>query len=210
MGELAERRFPLVVAVDLSDYSDHVLVHAFDQAARIEHPSLHILTVVSDEPHGLFQRPTEAELAAQEERAKAALVDLVLRTLEDAVPASTRERWHTRVHVRRGRPDEQIVELAAEVGAQLVVVGRFGAAPRRRFGRLGSVADRVLAHAECPVLLVTSERDTTASDRQCPECVRVRAESDGERWFCDQHHGERVGYSAQIRGGAIWRGGLMW
>ncbi len=209
MSELTERRFPMVVADDLSEYSDHVLVHAFDQAARTEHPAIHILSVVSDD-HGLLHRPTEADLVALEERAKETLVVQVLRLLDDAVPAATRATWQTRLHVRRGRPEEEIIELAAEVGAGLLVLGRFGHSRRRRLGRLGSIADRVLAHAECPVLLVTGGRETTASDRQCPDCVHVRSESDGERWFCAQHHGERVGYSVLLHGSPLARGGTMW
>jgi nucleotide-binding universal stress UspA family protein len=210
MSAHIDRRFPMVVAVDLSEYSDHVLVHAFDQAARLARPALHILTVVSDE-HGLFDRPSETELAAREAHAKGAMVEQVLRLFEDAVVPAVRETWQTRLHVRRGRPEEEIIELAAEVGAELVVVGRFGHSRRRRRGRLGSIADGVVAQAECPVLVVTGGRDTTASDRQCPECVRIRAESDGERWFCQKHHSEeRVGHSVLLYGDSPSRGGIMW
>ncbi len=128
----------------------------------------------------------------------------MLRVLEDAVPAATRADWHTRLHVRRGRPDEQIIELTEEVNADLLVLGRYGHAAR---GKLGSTADRILAEAECPVLLVSGVRDHSASDQQCPDCVAVRAESEGERWFCDAHHGGRVTSSVGLRGGTYARDG---
>lgn len=196
------RRPVIVVAVDLSEYSDAVLTHAFDQAARMERPAVHVIAVVSDE-HGLWHRPTEAELSAREDHTKAALVVLVRRVLDDAVPPPVRERWNLRLHVRRGRPDEQIVELAEEVMADLLVIGRYGHSRRR----LGSIADRVLAQAECPVLVVSSVREHSEADRQCPDCVAVRADSNGEDWFCPAHHGGRASTSVVLLGGNFSRGG---
>jgi len=180
-----------------------VLVHAFDQAARVGRPALHILAVVPDEGR-LWHRPSEGELEALEAQAKAALVEVVLRVMDDAVPAATRDTWQTRLHVRRGRPEEQIIDLAGEVNAELLVIGRYGHAARKH---LGSTADRVVARAECPVLIVTGGRETVAAERQCPACVAIRAESDGEQWFCADHHGERVGVSVALHGSQLTRGG---
>lgn len=58
-----------------------------------------------------------------------------------------------RVVVRTGEPHEQLVALAAEEHAGLVVMGTHG---RGRIDRmlLGSVADRVRRLAPCPVLTV--------------------------------------------------------
>ncbi|MBK9031995.1 MAG: universal stress protein [Myxococcales bacterium] len=192
----------IVVAVDLSEYSDAVLTHAFDQAARMERPAVHILAVVSDE-HGLWHRPTEAELSEREDHTKAALVVLARRVLDDAVPAVTREHWNVRLHVRRGHPDEQIVELTEQVMADLLVIGRYGHSRRR----LGSIADRVLAQAECPVLVVSAIREHSATDRQCPDCVVVRADSSGEEWFCPAHHGGRASSTVVRLGSNFARGG---
>lgn len=199
----SSRRPVIVVAVDLSEYSDAVLTHAFDQAARLTRPALHILAVVSDE-HRRWHKPTEAELAAREEEVKPALVELVLRNLDDVVADDVRATWQLRLHVRRGHPDEQIVELAEEVQADLLVIGRYGHATRRR---LGSTADRVLAQAECPVLVVSKVRDRDDHEAQCPACVAVRADSDGERWFCDAHLGGRMSSSVVMAGGTFARGG---
>ena len=57
------------------------------------------------------------------------------------------------VHLREGQPAEEIVALAEELGAYLIVVGR------RHRGRIrralaGSVSDWVVRHARCPVLVV--------------------------------------------------------
>lgn len=55
--------------------------------------------------------------------------------------------------VELGQPDEVLCELAATLKADLVVVGARGHNAAQRFF-LGSVSDRVVHHAPCPVLVV--------------------------------------------------------
>ena len=57
------------------------------------------------------------------------------------------------VHARIGRPDAEIVGLADELGAGLIVLGSRGLGPLRR-ALMGSVSDSVVRHAHCPVLVV--------------------------------------------------------
>lgn len=52
-----------------------------------------------------------------------------------------------------GRPDEEIVELAEDVRAGMIVVGSRGLGGVRR-ALMGSVSDSVVRHAHCPVLVV--------------------------------------------------------
>ncbi len=56
-------------------------------------------------------------------------------------------------HLRVGRPDEQIVALAEEIGAGLIVMGNRGLGGLRRL-LMGSVSDSVVRHAHCPVMIV--------------------------------------------------------
>ena len=62
----------------------------------------------------------------------------------------------TQAHLRVGRPDEQIVALAEEIGAGLIVMGSRGLGGIRR-ALMGSVSDAVFSHAHCPVLVVRAE-----------------------------------------------------
>jgi len=204
----AQRRFEIVVGVDLSEYSDIVAQHAFDEAIRHKRPSLHLLSVVPVHEGQWWRRPTETDLAVTEAEAKRRLAEFAVRVLDDAVPVDRRASWLVRLHVRRGRPEQQIVDLAAECFAGLIVVGRFGHAARERRG-LGSIADRVVQFADCPVLVVGAGRETTASEQQCPDCVQIRAESEGERWFCERHHSDRLGHTTLL-GDPLVRGGPMW
>jgi nucleotide-binding universal stress UspA family protein len=57
------------------------------------------------------------------------------------------------MHTRLGRPDAEIVGLADELGAGLIVLGSRGLGPLRR-ALMGSVSDSVVRHARCPVLIV--------------------------------------------------------
>lgn len=62
------------------------------------------------------------------------------------------------VHVREGRPAAEIVRLARELGAGLIVVGEQG--PRRGVGALlGSTAERVLLESPIPVLVARKVED---------------------------------------------------
>ena len=60
-------------------------------------------------------------------------------------------------HAKFGRPDAEIVHLAEELDAGIVVVGSRGQGGLRR-ALLGSVSDSVVRHAHCPVLIVRKEK----------------------------------------------------
>ena len=57
------------------------------------------------------------------------------------------------MHARVGRPDAEIVGLADELDAGLIVLGSRGLGTLRR-ALMGSVSDSVVRHAHCPVLIV--------------------------------------------------------
>ena len=56
-------------------------------------------------------------------------------------------------HVAVGRPDAEIVRVAEEIGAGLVILGSRGLGPIKR-ALMGGVSDSVVRHAHCPVLVV--------------------------------------------------------
>jgi len=62
------------------------------------------------------------------------------------------------VHTKLGRPDAEIVGLAEELGAGLIVLGSRGLGPLRS-ALMGSVSHSVVRHAHCPVLVVRAEEE---------------------------------------------------
>ncbi len=61
-------------------------------------------------------------------------------------------------HPKAGRPDAEIVRLAEELDAGLVIVGSHGFGPFKRV-LLGSVSDSVVRHANTSVLVARGEED---------------------------------------------------
>jgi nucleotide-binding universal stress UspA family protein len=80
-----------------------------------------------------------------------------------------RESWRVKAaggtvagaHLRMGKVDLEIVGLAEELGADLIVMGCRGHRGIRRAIE-GSVSDGVIRHARCPVLVVRPEKEPAA------------------------------------------------
>lgn len=73
--------------------------------------------------------------------------------LDGRVAALGREGITARALIRTGVPAEEIVRATGDEGCDMIVIGTHGRAGLDRF-LLGSVADRVLRTARCPVLTV--------------------------------------------------------
>lgn len=182
------RRYRIVVGLDLSEYSEVVLEHALDQAARHDAPELHLLTVREK------RNPTADEV-------KQALWDHVYGTLETFNQHAT--EWRARLHVRKGKPDEEIVQLAAEVSADLVVMGEFGLHHSR--GSTKALPNRVILNATCPTLIVGMPKAYDA--RQCGVCVAIREDSEGEEWWCEEHSASGHKRQHVLTPMTVWTGG---
>ena len=88
---------------------------------------------------------TTSAARSQEDVKKAeAIVELI---------AKERPTLQVTTRVELGQPVEVICELAKTLASDLVVVGARGHNAAQRF-LLGSVSDRVVHHAPCPVLVV--------------------------------------------------------
>ncbi|HTQ04946.1 MAG TPA: universal stress protein [Polyangiaceae bacterium] len=166
----------VLAAVDFGDSS----LEALRQGRALAHAAggrlavCHVLPAVPDASFLFPERPAEntAELTADEEAARRALVDHARTKLGLEL---------TEVFVERGPAYAEIVRRAETWGAGTIVVGSHG---RRGIARavLGSVAERVVRHAHCSVLVARPVRKpgvvlaaTDLSDASLPAVVEGAA-----------------------------------
>ena len=138
----------ILLATDGSEEAQLASTTAADLAEKTN-SELHVLTVGPDYPlYELPEHPAEFEdvLRENRRRAKEVLEQQAKRIEESGV--SVKE-----THLLEGRADEEIVALAEEIGAGLIVMGSRGHGRLRRT-LLGSVSDAVVRHAHCPVTVV--------------------------------------------------------
>ena len=92
---------------------------------------------------------TEEEPAELRRKARE-ILEAQTRSIEDEGGAVAE------AHLRLGRPAEEVINLAEEIGAGIVVVGSRGLGALRR-AVLGSVSENVVRYAPCPVFVVRGE-----------------------------------------------------
>ncbi len=146
----------LLIPLDGSRAAEAALEVATSLPLPKEGGTLHLVSVVSPFP---FFRPsdpytdeTPGWFAEEGARTRSYLEEVAAR-IEEASEGRTIE-----VHAPVGRPVSGILEVAEKVGADLLVM-----TPSGRSGLLqawvGSVADRVMREAPCPVLLLVGGGD---------------------------------------------------
>lgn len=94
-------------------------------------------------------------------------------------------------HLRAGVPSRSILQAAVDIDADIIVVGTHRRAGLKKL-MLGSIAEQVLHHAHCPVLIALPKdySGKTPSDSiqpPCPDCLRVRQATNGEQFWCERH-----------------------
>jgi nucleotide-binding universal stress UspA family protein len=116
---------------------------------------------------------------------RAALEAVTSRVAAEAAAAN---RAHVFGHLRIGNPAREIVQLASDLSADLIVVGTHGRTGMTKL-LLGSVARNVLSHASCPVLVVKPKTlpSWAQIEPPCLDCVAARESSYGQRVWCDRH-----------------------
>ncbi len=129
-----------------TDGSEEAMLAASAAAelAKATDSELHVVTVGPFLPTIFAATEEEPARMAREAR----------RTLDEQVRRiRAGHRTVTQAHLRLGGSAEEIVALAEDVGAGLVVMGSRGRGGIRR-ALMGSASERVVRHAHCPVMVV--------------------------------------------------------
>jgi universal stress protein A len=146
----------ILVATDLTNASLPALRTALEMGRRFaaEVVALH----VAEPPYANRRwyapfEPSETELldALRVRQREAALV--ALEALIEKARAGSGEAVEARLIVRDGIPADAIPSTAAEVGADVIVMATHGRTGAQHL-LLGSIAERVVRTAACPVLTV--------------------------------------------------------
>jgi nucleotide-binding universal stress UspA family protein len=148
---LSASRTPLtlVVGSDGSADSERAIEWATTSAALHPGSTIHLLEALAlpATPHHSWKKPPEEVVADAERKSR--------QRLERSAAAISARNVAAEVHVRRWLPVDSIVELADEVRADLVVVGRHGHASAFAHRVLiGSVSGDVSRTARTPVAVV--------------------------------------------------------
>lgn len=146
----------LLVPTDFSEPS-YRGVKAADELARIFGAEMILIHVVSSSqfvPPSGPPVPTGYQLSTMLEEMIGAARRSVGRTIEEKVS----EGVASRSFVLSGAPAEEIVRVAAEEKVDVIVIATHGLTGWRRF-IFGSVAERVVRFAECPVLTIPGGED---------------------------------------------------
>ncbi len=143
----------ILLATDGSPHAELAAMKAVD-LAHSTGARLHVVAVGRTFPTAVYDVYTET---GQEDLRREAqeILDEQVRKIEEA--GGTVAIAHLKMDERR---DEAIVHLAEEIGADLIVIGSRGFGGLRR-ALLGNVADSVVRHAHCPVLVVRPTEGTS-------------------------------------------------
>ena len=136
----------ILVATDGSREAQLALTTAADLAKSTD-SELHVLHV--GEVPLVYHPERHAYQAEYEEHEKEA--QQLLEAQVDRIEGAS--ATEAQAHLRMGRADEEIVELAQSIDAGLIVIGSRGQGRLRR-ALVGSVSESVVRHAHCPVTIV--------------------------------------------------------
>ncbi|MEO8180207.1 MAG: universal stress protein [Deltaproteobacteria bacterium] len=143
----------ILIPVDFSTHSTAAVLLGADVATRFQ-SSVTLLHVHDPLPYAL---PPEYEIYSPEQR-KRILAELEKGLVAAKRRAETAGALSVQTQLIEGTPSRAIAEFAATKHFDLIVIGTHG---RRglQHALLGSVAERVVRTAPCPVLTVRSPED---------------------------------------------------
>jgi nucleotide-binding universal stress UspA family protein len=171
--------FVLLVGIDESSSTKLVIQRAAALARAIPRSEIHLLHVVDMGARGV-SGPDVVEVV---ERRRASL---------DAHAREAREASGVTVvgHLASGEPARVILQAAASVDADLIVVGTRDRQGVERW-LLGSVSQSVTQRASCPVLVVREKNHQALHapeiEPPCPDCLAKQRGSAGASLWCARH-----------------------
>jgi len=205
----AKKPYVIVVGVDYSETGELAFTEALALASRQRPAELHVLNVMPMSLPTLAPEFAGNGATASINEAASRITAHVEKRLGEFRAARADDVAGLRVvpHLRTDSPAFEVAQLAADLEADLVVVGTHG---RRALARMlvGSVAELTVRLAPCPVLVVRPKAHPApvpTIQPPCSRCLEARASSGGKEFWCEQHrerHGQRHTYHQGDRASA--------
>src|SRR5829696_4673474 len=147
----------VLLATDGSRDAELARTTAID-VANSTNSELHVVTVAPGYPSYDIRNP---EVVEQLRRQAEDILNRQAEKIEQAGGEVARKH----LAVTERHRSAEIVRVAEEIGAGLIVMGSRGLGGVRR-ALMGSVSDSVVRHAHCPVLVVRPEKEPAAQGRR--------------------------------------------
>jgi nucleotide-binding universal stress UspA family protein len=138
----------VVVAYDFSGTADVALERAVDIACRAPTHVLHFIAAI-DPRRGIGHEPHGAIDLEYAEKVQSRLDEKLRAEFAQRAPSGEPVYF---IHARIGHPIDEILGLADDVGADMIVIGSHGRTGLRRLF-LGSTSEAVVRRAKCPVIV---------------------------------------------------------
>lgn len=173
-------RVVILAAVDRTEEASDVIRTASVLARTLPGAEVHLAHVMG------ASTALEAAAPLDKDGAIAKAGDLLDRSV-----AAARTYFDGRVvgHLALGSPQREILQLAASLQADLLVVGGSRKGKLERFV-LGSVSEQIVRKASCAVLVARPKDYANAPpeiEPPCPACEEVSRTTKGATLWCDAH-----------------------
>ncbi|MFB6083263.1 MAG: universal stress protein [Halorientalis sp.] len=174
----------ILIPTDGSTGTAHVAMQALDLAEQYG-ATVYVFHVVDETASSLLDATGSESKLEEEGRRAIERIDRMAQV----------HGVDTVTEIRTGDPASEVLDYADEIEADLIVAGTHGrSGVERRL--IGSVAERLVRHAECPVMTVRlpeSDETVTEPDQARELAQEALAESD--------HGGEVTGVDRQV---SVW------
>jgi len=142
----------VLLPIDFTEHCERTATQAV-WLARQSGGTVHLAHIVENPLDPLY-KPEEAHHWAAVEHADAVAREMLVDAAKACVPVDVPHK----LHLDAGDASEKLVELAAAISADLIVMSTHGTSSIADL-LLGGTAEKVSRHAHCPVLLVRVPRE---------------------------------------------------
>ncbi|MBI4515235.1 MAG: universal stress protein [Deltaproteobacteria bacterium] len=143
----------IMLPIDFSVHCDQAGPYAA-WFAEMSQGTVHLVHVIGNPADPLYE-PEQVPHWTMVEHAEKKAQELIEKAAQECLPANCPRQFH----ILHGDPYEKLIEAAAGIEPDLIVMSTHGRGGVVHLV-MGSVAEKVVRHASCPVFVIHRETDT--------------------------------------------------